>query len=76
MRKIDVGKGVTVVSPLHSVEEAAAWCGLSRRAFLTAADAAGLPYARVGQQRRYRERDLRAWVAGRVGNGGLDEEDN
>jgi hypothetical protein len=63
MRKVQLANGVQVFSPVHTPEEAAAWLGLERRAFLRMADNAAVPFTLLANgQRRYHERDLRRWM--------------
>ena len=57
MRTKNMGEGVEINSPFLTIEEAAAFCNMGRRAFLDAANAAGVPY-RLTSDRKQKGRRI------------------
>lgn len=66
MREVKFKDGTTVVSPFLRVKHAAAYCGLSRSAFVSRAERVGLPSTGDKGARIYKADILQAWVEGRL----------
>ena len=66
MREVKFKDGTTVVSPFLRVKHAAAFCGLSRTAFLDRAARVGLPSVGGKGLLLYKADILQAWVEGRL----------
>ncbi|MBN2570291.1 MAG: hypothetical protein JXB42_12755 [Deltaproteobacteria bacterium] len=58
MRKVQLRNNTTIESPWMRIEEAAAYCGLSRAAFDDHADRIGLPYNGLKSARTYHVKTL------------------
>lgn len=66
MKKVDLGKGVTVETPWFNIEEAAAYCVMSREFFVRRADEDELPCSGFGKKRLYYSDVLDGWIKGRI----------
>jgi len=64
MKEVALKNGKVVRTPWLRIEEAAAYCGLSRSAFV--AHARALPHAGNERTRLYNVKTLDAWLAGNL----------